>query len=856
MTDSSASDTQESQKRSASAAGLNANSNNNRPVKRRASKACQCCRARKVRCNVVEHGAPCTNCRLDEVECVVTESKRRKKLWNRLGTGKPDPADEHAAIRSASVQRHDSLGLGDEASPISPARLAYDSEQDSVQHVPHLIYQTQDRRISMQDPTRQPSFAVPGVHAASPAASQASIFTNSPMFENTLLLRPSESLPKYIKPLPTTLALEDVEYLEKKGCVSIPELRLRNELLQSYVKFVHPYMPLLELNEFLRIIEQSDGSNGAISLLLFQAVMFAGTAFVDMEYLLSAGFTTRKAARKAFFHKARLLYDFDCEVDRISLVQALLLMTFWYETPDDQKDTWHWMGVAISLSHTIGLHRNPEKTNMDPNKQKLWKRVWWSCFMRDRLIALGMRRPTRIKDEDYDVPMLTLDDFELEPIPQHYSCISPECVLARDVQKRRQLAILCIEKAKLCLCVSQVLSAQYSVLNSNQGFTGEEGSNTRPTMMLIPKKADVESCDIGRCDQELESWLTELPEDARFHSTSLDRLSGGDDSLFVHRALLHMMYYTTLSALHRPQVLPSAPSTSGRAPRSKLHDGSRRKVRHAATEITRVAQELHRLDLVRYLPTTGVTVLLPAVIVHLLDIKSIHEATRRASLQGFCQCMQVLQKLRDNYAAADFSTLFLEAAIRKADIQLGPRSNAANKQPRAPNTETPMNPGGKEKLMRPPPSGAALTPPPEPQSLVPDVIENSQPEFSFPVFTPPNSESQGSENAYEQTPLSGMSEPEPIPFGTMDENNTSLASLMGFSNSASSHEFDNDFDSLINLDQTSGDSLTFGGAPVSMHGESSGFTLDMDWMTDMKPTADPSNCFNTPAFQMDDGLIL
>lgn len=49
-----------------------------RAVKRRASKACQCCRSRKVRCNVVEHGAPCTNCRLDEVECIVTESKRKR----------------------------------------------------------------------------------------------------------------------------------------------------------------------------------------------------------------------------------------------------------------------------------------------------------------------------------------------------------------------------------------------------------------------------------------------------------------------------------------------------------------------------------------------------------------------------------------------------------------------------------------------------------------------------------------------------------------------------------------------------------------------------------------------------------
>jgi len=64
-------------KRTASDAGLKGM----RPpksVKRRASKACQCCRSRKVRCNVVEHGAPCTNCRLDEVECIVSESKRKK----------------------------------------------------------------------------------------------------------------------------------------------------------------------------------------------------------------------------------------------------------------------------------------------------------------------------------------------------------------------------------------------------------------------------------------------------------------------------------------------------------------------------------------------------------------------------------------------------------------------------------------------------------------------------------------------------------------------------------------------------------------------------------------------------------
>jgi hypothetical protein len=64
-------------KRKADQAGLDGHTKA-RSVKRRASKACQCCRSRKVRCNVTEHGAPCTNCRLDEVDCIVSESRRKK----------------------------------------------------------------------------------------------------------------------------------------------------------------------------------------------------------------------------------------------------------------------------------------------------------------------------------------------------------------------------------------------------------------------------------------------------------------------------------------------------------------------------------------------------------------------------------------------------------------------------------------------------------------------------------------------------------------------------------------------------------------------------------------------------------
>jgi hypothetical protein len=62
-------------KRKARKLGLNAKG---QPIKRRASKACQICRARKVRCDVVEHGAPCSNCKSGAIPCTVPETKHKK----------------------------------------------------------------------------------------------------------------------------------------------------------------------------------------------------------------------------------------------------------------------------------------------------------------------------------------------------------------------------------------------------------------------------------------------------------------------------------------------------------------------------------------------------------------------------------------------------------------------------------------------------------------------------------------------------------------------------------------------------------------------------------------------------------
>lgn len=473
----------------------------------------------------------------------------------------------------------------------------------------------------------------------------------------------ASQLPAFVRPLPPKIAPEDVQYLAIKGALTLPNIALQNALLQCYIEYVYPYMPLIDLHHFLSIVDRRDGANGQTSLLLYQSIMFSATAFVDMKHLREAGYATRKAARKAFFQKTRLLYDFDYEQDRLVLVQSLMQMTYWYETPDDQKDTWHWMGVAISLAHTIGLHRNPGATIIPVSKQRLRKRIWWSCFMRDRLIALGMRRPTRIKDEDFDVPMLVENDFEIRRLEEGISVVSPECTLIRDVNMQHELALMCISKAKLCLCISRMLKTQYSVLIRDK-MTPENTTNS--TMMLFPNKhiGSVHSVDL-----ELSAWAASLPDVCLYRPLSPVDIRDGRSTVAVQRTILHMVYHTTISALHRPQFLPSSPNQAPAASH-QAQEMSRLRVRDAAAQITCMTSELHNLGLEKYLPTTGVTVILPAMIIHLLEMKSCTPQARDRATRGFRQCMRVMVKLRDMYAAADYATGFLDAALKKAAIDL------------------------------------------------------------------------------------------------------------------------------------------------------------------------------------------
>lgn len=115
----------------------------------------------------------------------------------------------------------------------------------------------------------------------------------------------SQSLPGYIQPIRDQLDPEDVRFLEQKKAFAVPHRSLQDELLFNYTLYVHPFLPVLDLEDFTNAISDNVYSH-QISLILFQAVMFCAVPFASMRLLEAEGFDNRERARLKFFEKVRV----------------------------------------------------------------------------------------------------------------------------------------------------------------------------------------------------------------------------------------------------------------------------------------------------------------------------------------------------------------------------------------------------------------------------------------------------------------------------------------------------------------------------------------------------------------------
>lgn len=359
------------------------------------------------------------------------------------------------------------------------------------------------------------------------------------------------------------------------------------------------------------------------------------------------------------------------ERNRLCVIRVLALMSYWYETPDDQKNACHWLQIALSLSRRAGLDKNPAHMNMDETERRMRRRIWWSCVNRDPLCALGLKAPLCCSLEDHDVPDLVVEDYDLGDVPQDgFNKVGVEWPPG----KRRLLCMASVAQTQLHRHLRSILAKQYILGNQrgNGGNPDEEASR----MVLIPMTTDSSRSNLTSLGEELRSWRTSLPSELQTTAVGSEISDSGFEAFVVFRTVLHMLYHTCLITLYRPWVQ----AQGGQFSRYESLDEERFQheiqttVRESAHSITDLAVELHQLDLVRHLPQTGLSSLIAAVVSHISDVMSSADHIRTAGLRGFEQCSQMLNELRENYYAADFSYGFAKLLAQAKRLSQKPKT--------------------------------------------------------------------------------------------------------------------------------------------------------------------------------------
>lgn len=482
-----------------------------------------------------------------------------------------------------------------------------DSSKSSVTPAPEADKSGKPQRTDgkFNDAPPRPATLSYLLHAASLHDSGRVAFLGSS--SNMSLLLEPQGYDTYHFPLPEEISgtssrlnemdNEEIEILKFRGAFLLPPRDLCDDIVEAYFEKIHPTIPLVNRTQFMR--RYNDPSNPP-SLLLLQAILLAGSRVCRNPALLDSTGSSELASL-TFYKRVKALYDANYETDRIAIVQSLVLMGWWWEGPEDvTRNSFYWTRVALSVAQGFGLHRSVEKTSMALVDKRMWKRIWWSLFLRDRSAAVALGRPVLINLEDSDVPMITEEDFnEDEPgMPSPYP-------------PNRIHSLFFIHSVKLSEIMGFVLRQHFSV----------DAENMR-------RRNKVPS--VSHCDMAMVAWMQNLPEELKYKVRD-----NANHNFF--KALLHAQYYTILCLVHRSNILHE---NSAHSPYPSWGIAFQ-----AAHMIAKIMENMLDYDEPRDCPAFYVYTLFSAMIMLIYQTESPIPAVVESARKALAICFRALKEL-------------------------------------------------------------------------------------------------------------------------------------------------------------------------------------------------------------------
>lgn len=92
-------------------------------------------------------------------------------------------------------------------------------------------------------------------------------------------------------------------------------------------------------------------------------------------------------------------------------IQTVILMIIFLQSSSKMSTCYSYVGIALSASLRMGLHRSLPTESFDPIEQETRKRIFWTVRKMDTYVSALLGLPKGIGDEDIDQEMpLEVDD--------------------------------------------------------------------------------------------------------------------------------------------------------------------------------------------------------------------------------------------------------------------------------------------------------------------------------------------------------------------------------------------------------------------------------------------------------------
>ncbi|KAM0714047.1 hypothetical protein Q7P37_011011 [Cladosporium fusiforme] len=372
-------------------------------VRQRAPKACVRCNQKKLKCDAVRSKGPCSRCRMDHIEgCVLGTSRRgtyeRKAQHRACFTRGPKTIARSQQVPETIVTR----ASGDDVTDCG--QLPCNDRRSLVSLFESFVEQNGYEKDTSTSP--QQSIMLLGEHSPLTFALTESQRQGN-LHDVSVDLTKSKALSEHAREgHPTHVSALDIRYLQDRGTFTTLDETLEKQLISAFMSRFYPLYSLVDKDEVLELHKDQK-----LPWILLHAICLIGATFCDASIINKSGFESRLHARKTFYDKAKVLFDFEYEKDRVVLLQTVIMLSFWGPHMDNPWNPASWVGFGVTIAASLGMHRASSSTYATGKDKSLVKRIWWSLCVRDAYCSALMGRPARIDMTQCDTEALEPADF-------------------------------------------------------------------------------------------------------------------------------------------------------------------------------------------------------------------------------------------------------------------------------------------------------------------------------------------------------------------------------------------------------------------------------------------------------------